>query len=37
MLFFFYFTTIAALTTIDGAAMYNILSSCFLGGVSMGD
>jgi hypothetical protein len=28
---------IAALTTVDVAAMYNIISSCFLGGVSMGD
>jgi hypothetical protein len=30
-------TTIAALTTVDVAAMYNIMSSWFLGSVSMGD
>jgi hypothetical protein len=30
-------TTIAALTTVDVANMYNIMSSFFLGGVSMGD
>jgi hypothetical protein len=28
---------IAALTIVDVAAMYNIMSSCFLGDVNMGD
>jgi hypothetical protein len=28
---------IAALTTVDVAAMYSVMSSCFLDGVSMGD
>jgi hypothetical protein len=30
-------TTIAALTTIEVTAMYNIMSSCFFRGMSMGD
>jgi hypothetical protein len=30
-------TTIVALTTVDVADMYNIMSSFFSGGVSMGD
>jgi hypothetical protein len=30
-------TTIAVLITVDVAAMYNIMSSCFFGGVRMGE
>jgi hypothetical protein len=30
-------TTIVALTTVEVVAMYNIMSSCFLGGMSTGD
>jgi hypothetical protein len=30
-------TMIVALTTVEVAAMHNIVSSCFFGGVSIGD
>jgi hypothetical protein len=37
MPFFFSFYHDCCTDTVDVAAMYNIMSSCFLGGVSMGD